>query len=293
MKKLFIIVTLLTTIMLTAQRVGPSITGPCSIIAGQQVTYTLTPSTVGAAVGQCLDCYDWDINNTNLTTSGNVEIIGSDQNQSVVIKGITAGSFSLKATYFDEAGCNVVTYLCGSTNPVVVVDPCTIVIPSFTFSTNPITNIITLSTAIQNGVIDYVWQITYTNNYVVTLYGANPIPVSNCNNGSPIKSIYLLLKTGGCRKEKTVIYNNFSCPLPQQARAIKITNPIKNILNIEKSNLDVFEGKIYDLNGNQVGSFNEKDYLSKDFSSLKNNLYLVKISDAEGIEILSQKIIKE
>lgn len=296
MKKLLIIMFQLTVLSHYGQKV-PNVTGPCSLNIGQQVTYTLNAgdiATPGSSPGQCIDCYDWDINNTNSTSSGNVQIIGSDQNQSVVIKGLTNGTFSLKVTFFSESGCNVATFLCAGANPIVgVIPPCNITTnPSFTFTNNTVTNMLTLVPLPQNSLYTYDWEITYNNNLVATANGVNA-QISNCNGNSPVKSIKLTISSSICSKSTLVNYTNTTCPLPSRLSFINIKNPIKNILDIEKSNIEKFEGKIYDLNGNQVGSFNETDYQTKDFSTLKNNLYLVKIKDVDGQEILSQKIIKE
>lgn len=70
----------------------------CSIIGpdspGSGAVYSISE------LAQCTSCYDWDV-----SPEGSLEIIGSDQESSVVISCLTAGDHTISVTYFTEEGC--------------------------------------------------------------------------------------------------------------------------------------------------------------------------------------------
>lgn len=85
--------------------VSSCISGGLTINLNQTVTYSSIP------VAQCSMCYDWDINNSELSsdniTVGTLQIVGTDKENSVAIKGVASGPFILKLTYIDENGCSI------------------------------------------------------------------------------------------------------------------------------------------------------------------------------------------
>lgn len=91
------------------------ITGNTSINVNQTYTFTST------ATAQCSSCYDWDINGNSTSsdnsTVGTLQIVGSDMGQTVSIKGISAGTFSIQLTYFDETGCHTCCFNGSVGNP--------------------------------------------------------------------------------------------------------------------------------------------------------------------------------
>ena len=104
MKKIF---SLLVVVIFSTTSYSQCVSGNTNIPLGSTVTF----SSITAA--QCASCYDWDINN-NITSSdnsivGNLQIIGSDMNQTVSIKGLALGAGSIQLTYFDETGCHQCT----------------------------------------------------------------------------------------------------------------------------------------------------------------------------------------
>ena len=91
------------------------ITGSSDIQVGQTVTFTSIPTA------QCTSCYDWDINgdgnSSDNSTVGTIKIVGSDQGKTVSIQAVSAGTFSINLTYFDETGCHTCCFTGTTSNP--------------------------------------------------------------------------------------------------------------------------------------------------------------------------------
>lgn len=71
---------------------NPCIEGENTISLNDQVTFQSNYSA------QCNNCYDWDV------PSG-LSIIGSDEQQNVIIRGNAIGTYTISLTYFTEDGC--------------------------------------------------------------------------------------------------------------------------------------------------------------------------------------------
>lgn len=356
---------LLISSAIFAQKPPLAISGPCSLTVGQQVTYSVP---IYAA-----QCYDWDINNTNLSISGNVKIVGSDQSNSVTIEALSTGTFSLKVTYFNENGCNLLTLGCtptitppqppcdftltlsynyinnntallctAQTNPNLttgvtynwtatfqngsfqnlttstnqasfnfyptnaitnvsvhatylscyddesIAIPCNIDEPTFTTYKNIDGINFNIQLTNYNPNNEYNWSFTYGNNVQTLNFNGSTLTVPITQFNQQISSLTITVTSDLCQKKFTY---NYIQPRPT---LISIINPIKDKLdlNIEDSN-QTFKGKIIDINGVEVSTFNNSNYKNIDLSHLKKSIYLIKIYDEEGKEILSEKIIKE
>ena len=261
---------------------APAISGPCPINVGQQVTYSV-PSNIA----QCAECFDWDINNTDSSVSGNVQIVGSDQNNTVTIQGLSAGSFTLKVTYFNETGCHVLELGC----TVVIIETCTLPSPSFNFY-KVFQDSYWLAAVTTHPSYTYSWTVTYYNGQVHNATGANAYNIPFCNDGFSILTITLTISDGFCSKSTTqnMGYGK-NCIL---SRVSLSSNPIKDKLELNFDSELQFVGKIVSLSGEELLSFNERNVNQTDVSKLKkSSLYIIKIYDLEGNEIVSEKIMKE
>lgn len=111
MKKNFIFLMLMWALFSFGQTIDKAIPGGSSCISGSltiNIGQTVTLSSTYNA--QCLQCYDWDINNNPNSSDnsivGNLQIVGSDTNKTVSIKGLQVGTGTVCLTYFTESGCN-------------------------------------------------------------------------------------------------------------------------------------------------------------------------------------------
>ncbi len=77
-----------------------SISGPTTVFPNNVSTYSIPSS-----LGQCGNCYDWDI------IGGGGTIIGSDTGNSVSIRKDGNSNLTIRVTYFSDSGCRSCTLL--------------------------------------------------------------------------------------------------------------------------------------------------------------------------------------
>lgn len=102
MKKIYLIFFLFSFIQSNSQC---RISGSNSLTVGQIYTFSISSS-----LAQCSQCHDWDINNSNNSTSGNLQINGSDMNNTVSITALSPGPFNINVTFFNETGCHTCSF---------------------------------------------------------------------------------------------------------------------------------------------------------------------------------------
>lgn len=186
------------------------ITGGPNIPLGSTVTFT----SVNTA--QCTSCYDWDINgdatSSDNSIAGNLQIIGSDIGQSVSIKGLTAGPFTIQLTYFTENGCQT----CSQTFSGMVSDPgCAFTLSNITTSniTASSVNFTTTPTPSITSGITYTWTATYqdasTAVIVVNNSGVVTFPSTAAN---PVVSVCVTANYLTCSASKCL--TSIPCNLP-------------------------------------------------------------------------------
>lgn len=187
------------------------ITGGPDINLNQTVTFT------SGNVAQCANCYDWDINGDTTSsdnqTVGTIQIVGSDQGQSVSILGVAPGPFSLSVTYFTENGCQECRRIFSG---VVIDNSCeftlsnistTVGTGSVTFQTSP-------TPSITSG-ITYTWTATYedgsTSVIVVNNSGMVTFPATGAN---PLVSVCVTANYLTCSDTKCLTSTTMPCALP-------------------------------------------------------------------------------
>jgi len=288
------------------------ITGNTTIILGQTNTF----SSVNLA--QCNQCYDWDIND-NYTSSdnntvGNVQIVGSDMNQTVSIKGLALGPFTLQLMYFDETGCHPCTI-----NGNVVAAPANCCSPDidgwFECQNNNTGGQIEILNNYLNGCTVDWSKISSVNIQLVGATFMAPYSGTTYTKYSPTGPFSMSVYSPGCGYQKTfraiVTFNyNNGCTsvqkigdyydqgtppddrfLNKSAAKIQVTpNPAKNFLKFSGEKLNSLSVKIFDFNGKLVLS---KTNITSDLSieRLKNGIYFYKIYDNKDI-IQEGKILK-
>ena len=196
---------------ITSYGYSQCITGNQTVNLNQAVTFT----SVGVA--QCASCYDWDINGNTTSsdnqTVGTVQIVGSDQGQSVSILGVTPGPFTLNVTYLNENGCQSCTTSFSGT----VVDPsCAFTLSNITTTvgTGSVTFQTTPTPSITSG-ITYTWTATYqdgsTSVIVVNNSGTVTFPATGAN---PLASVCVTANYLSCTATKCL--TTLPCALPSR-----------------------------------------------------------------------------
>lgn len=178
---------------LTQVHTGSCISGPHQLSVGHTATYSV-PSTYG----QCSECYDWDVSNDKL------QILGSDQNNTVTVRRTSLGPVTLSITYFNEDGCHSCNcfdvsipdyYIDGTQSGAGHIYLLANVTPSSANLTNA----------------TYTWHLTYQNNTTATVVTtANPglVPATANNR---IKSATVTVETPECRVHAS---RTFRCAFP-------------------------------------------------------------------------------
>lgn len=308
MRKIIFIIAMLISNISLSQCV---INGPNQFEVGQTVNFS-----VQAGIAQCIDCYDWDINNSDLTISGNLQIIGTDQNNSVQINAINTGNFSIKLTYFDETGCHFCVFD-GKINPRSIDCSC---IPNFdsyyvcnTNEKGQIFNVLN-SCSNSNSISSIFIRLscgTFTNGPLSgQAFGLINSPFSNfslINDG---------LKFANCNCQNnysiTITYNyNNGCPsktikkmfqyditndiLLKSSNLIELIkvypNPTKNVINFKGEKLENYFISIFDEKGNNViKDHNINDSLN--IEKINKGTYIYTISNYKDYK-QDGKIIKD
>ena len=285
------------------------ISGSLTINVGQ----TVTLSSVYNA--QCPQCYDWDINGSTTSsdnsTVGNLQIVGSDIDKTVTIKGLAVGSGTVCLTYFTESGCN---NCCVTVN---VVDP-------------PICNAPTLSGWFQcrgggqktggqlhinanavdwskissiniwlngakfadSGLDSKVLIPPYTlTTYTFTVDDSLP---GDCYYGNSFGAIITVNYNNGCQSVEIGDnwYDYSTPPSLQSKNDIKVyPNPTNSTVEFKGDNLEKYNISIFNLNGNEIIS--KSRVTGKiDLSKQASGIYIYKIED-NGKVIQEGKINKK
>lgn len=328
MKKIYSMLFLIgCAIMSHAQNLVPlppavqCIVGPTTITVGQTVTFT------SGNTAQCTSCYDWDINGIATSfdnqTAGTVKIVNSDMNQSVSIQGVSAGTFSLQLTFFDETGCHSCNI-----NGTVVSAPANCCAPSIsgwfecrgsgsgheggsltisnsgsgcTVDWSAISQItIDLSGAIFSGSDYGLSSITlnapFTGGTIVKpIYGDSPLCAYGNNFGAFVTFYY----NNGCAPvQKSGYWYNYNTPVPINGTDQKINNlisvspnPATSVLKFEGKDLSKYRVSFFDTNGNEVLKQSRLQE-SLNISGQKNGVYIYIITDESGYR-QQGKIIKK
>jgi len=284
------------------------ISGSLTINVGQ----TVTLSSVYNA--QCPQCYDWDINGSTTSsddsTVGNLQIVGSDIDKTVTIKGLAVGCGTVNLTYFTESGCN------NCSVAVCVIDP-------------PNCNAPTLSGVffcrgggqktsgflyINDNAVDWskissinIWLNGATfasgsDTMVLTPpFNSPPIglPVydsvpGDCYYGNSFGAIITVNYNNGCQSVEIGDnwYDYSTPPSLQSKNDIKVyPNPTNSTVEFKGDNLEKYNISIFNLNGNEIIS--KSRVTGKiDLSKQASGIYIYKIED-NGKVIQEGKINKK
>jgi hypothetical protein len=327
MKKHFIIICsfILTNIysQKTTTRTSCLINGPTEIVAGTIATFTSNN------LAQCSECYDWDINNDNLSTDnnivGNLQIVNSDKNQSVTIKAISPGAFSVTLRYITESQCHE----CTITGDIVDPFPPTPLPKENCFRFDPpnVNDINEFGQLLYQGFIGgsntplpsvgltFKWYFYFEEDGIVEFNEQNPTFRTNCNN--PVMSFALKVSNG----VQTKIYNavNPAYPIPGfsvsntptcfthhtcaygsgllgdnnfKTNKIKVfPNPTNSKINFEGKNLKEYSLKIFNSEGIEL--INKENIESEiDLNQLKKGIYIYHLEHKNGEKEIG-KLIKE
>jgi hypothetical protein len=246
--------------------------------------------------------------------------------QTTPTPSITSGiTYTWTATYQDTTtavlvvnNSGVVTFPSTSANPVVSVcvtanyltcsaSKCLTTVPcnlpaKYTFSLNKVSAIggvpYLIPVGSWNSNYTYTWTATYQDGSTITTFGTTPQTSAfpGCNNGSNLYSTTLTLCSAICCKTYVKLNDIDWCAHTEGGGGGLrpfIQNPTKSPLQLDTLNLDRFNGVIYDLNGNKVMEFNEKDLPSKDISKLAKKMYIIKIYNVKNEEVYSEKLVVE
>lgn len=299
---------------------------PGSVIrVGQPVSFSI-PSTLG----QCTDCYDWDINGNNM-------ISGSDQKNTVTIIPTSRANFTLSVTYFDETGC----HSCSFTPPNLPLPAyplpnanCFGFDPVIINNSSNITSEGTLNYAYIGGPnqnsysstgLTFTWYFKLLNGTLLTFNEQNPSfrqlcpntpnGIGNLNNstvmsfacnvsngvetreyrsivpGWPISGISFINNTQTCFTHQNCIQKSLN-PNSQQILKIKVfPNPASSIINFEGIDLEKYSVTIFDVNGVNIIE-NSKIDKPINIENQKKGVLFYKISNEN--EVIQQgKLIKQ
>lgn len=207
MKKIYLFIVASLFWNLNAQKTSTPlncINGPLNIYLSQTSSFT------SSTTAQCTNCYDWDINNSSTSSNndivGNVQIVGNDFNQSVQLKGLSLGSFTLQLTYFDETGCHE----CSISGNVINGDSPTPLPSENCFGFDPpqggldINSEGTLNyayvgypygTPISSSGLTFTWYFKFENQQLLTFNVQNPTFREKCPE-NPVRSFALIISNG-------------------------------------------------------------------------------------------------
>lgn len=277
---------------------GPSdclINGPKSMSIGQTATFSISSSS-----GQCSNCYDWDVSNSN------GQIIGSDTNNSVQIKKNGSGTFCISVTYLDENGCHT----CTKEIPGITPPPCDFnlgISPCYIDGIESGANLIGLQvTGIFPSGTNFNWTITRQTGPVATYSTTSLVQFVSASLSNRVVQASVTATHLGCSETYTRSY--YACPLPdydpfqevllcdngngchssgnggfsrENKRFELYPNPTKSEIIFKGENLNQYRVTIYDFKGNVV--IKDKK-LSDNFNLGKENtgLYFYVITDEKG-----------
>ncbi|WP_298304324.1 T9SS type A sorting domain-containing protein [Flavobacterium sp.] len=323
MKKIFF---LLVFVAFSINGNSQCVSGPTTLYVGQ--TYTF--SSINGA--QCTSCYDWDINgnptSSDNSTQGNIQIVGSDIGQTVNIKILSAGTFSLTVTYFNENGCNQCTQKFTAITPVALptqncfgFDPANLAfsqgqplntsegVLNYGYIGSP------YGTPISSAGLTFTWYFKFFDGTLLTLNGQNPIFRELCPS-NPVMSFALIVSNGVQTKQYRSIYPGFNYLIPGisgpntptcfihsncfdgrssinklNSKIIVSPNPTTSTIKFEGNDLNNYKVSIFNSNGNEIIK-NSKIDQNISIEKQEKGVYIYIITDENGFE-QKGKIIKE
>jgi hypothetical protein len=288
------------------------ISGPLTINVGQTVTFT----SVNDA--QCSQCYDWDINNdsnsSDNSTIGNLQIVGSDMNKTVSIKGLSVGTGKICLTYFTESGCNSCCI------DITVIDPPNCCAPKLDGwfecrgSGSGNTGGQLLINDNPNCPVDWskissidIWlnganflgmysgnSITLTGPFTGPLGFSVIDSLVECFYGNDFGAIVTFNYNNGCESVQVggTWYDYNTPPSLQKKNEISIyPNPTNSTIEFKGVDLEKYQVSIFDINGNSIIK-NSKTNRKIDLSKQPQGIYLYKIEE-NGKVIQEGKITKK
>lgn len=264
------------------------ITGPSQFTVGQTVVYSIPTGTA-----QCNECYDWDINNTNSSISGNVQIIGSDQGNSVSILGLSPGTFTLKVTYFDETGCHECFVNC-------IVVACDINQVGITFVNaygSEILKFYAIPPIVGTNTYSYFWTFTFQDGSTSWSYEEKPEVPVYCSNS--IISASVVIASALCSVTINVNWSTMGglCGtyglngLRNSNSSVKVyPNPTKSLIFFEGKNLDNYQISIYNDKGTKI--LESKNLNRINIQDYRKGIYYYTITNSNGYK-QSGSLIKD
>lgn len=317
MKKMFLLLVFVQSLIAFGQVDNKVVPGGSSCISGSltiNAGQTVTLSSLYDA--QCAQCYDWDINgnatSSDNSTVGNLQIVGSDMNKTVSIKGLTVGTGTVCLTYFTESGCN---NCCVTVN---VIDP-------------PNCNAPTLSgwfqcrgggqqtggqLSINDNSVDWskissisIWlngatfaASPYGDTKVLTppfnspplTFTVNDSVPGDCYYGNSFGATITVNYNNGCSSVEVGgnWYDYNTPPSVQPKNAISVyPNPTNSTIEFKGVNLGKYSVSIYDINGNLIVS-KSKVSGKFDLSKQPQGTYIYKIEE-NGKVIQEGKVSKK
>ncbi|WP_130735251.1 T9SS type A sorting domain-containing protein [Flavobacterium sp. J27] len=277
------------------------ISGPSTINVGDTVVFSVPTGTA-----QCTECYDWDVSNSSVAS-----IVGSDQNNTVSIQALTAGSFILQLTYFDETGCHTCSV---EVNCIIVPNCCTPTLSGF-YECRPNgtgggtmvfespsncevdwSKISSISVLLNGGTFT---TSPYSGQSSITLNGpfSGSFNLSfsgqNCTGGSSVGVVADIYFNNGCSHVQ--IFENFfdqGTPFENADKKIQVyPNPSKSEINFKGKNLSEYRLDLYNSKGDVILK-NVKIEKAISIEKEKNGLYYYILKNENG-EKQDGKIIKE
>jgi hypothetical protein len=265
---------------------------------------------------QCSQCYDWDINGDSTSSDnsivGNLQIVGSDMNSTVSIKGLAVGTGQICLTYFTESGSGS---CCINVN---VVDPPNCNAPTLSGwfecrGSGPNTGgqlIINNDNSVDWSKISSVniWLngATFTaspggdtkvlNGPFTSAPGPFTVTdsVRECYYGNSFGAIVTLTYNNGCQSVQVGgnWYDYNTPPSAQPKNGINVyPNPTNSTIEFKGVDLDKYRVSIYDTNGNPVVT-KSKIGGKIDLSKQSQGIYIYKIEE-NGKVIQEGKVSKK
>lgn len=320
MRKIILFLFLMQSLVIfgqTANKIAPGggdqitcISGSLTINVGQTVSFS------SVVTAQCPQCYDWDINGDSTSSDnsivGNLQIVGSDMNSTVSIKGLSVGTGQICLTYFTESGtgsccinvnvvdppnCNAPTLsgwfqcrgggqktggqLTINDNSVdwSKISSINIWLNGATFADSPGTDTKVLTPPFNSPPLTYTVNDSVPGDcYYGNSFGA--IITVNYNNGCPS------VQVGGNW------YDYNTPPSAQIKNEINVyPNPTNSTIEFNGLNLEKYLISIYDINGNPVVS-KSKISGKVDLSKQSQGIYIYKIEE-NGKVIQEGKVTKK
>ena len=284
------------------------ISGALTINVGQTVNFS------SIVTAQCPQCYDWDINGDSTSSDnsivGNLQIVGSDMNSTVSIKGLSVGTGQICLTYFTESGTGS---CCINVN---VVDPpnCNAPTLSGVFFCRGGGQKTSGTLSINDNSVDWskissinIWLNGATfadgTDNMVAIPPFSSLPLSyqvydsvpgDCYYGNSFGAIITVNYNNGCPSVQVGgnWYDYNTPPSVQPKNAISVyPNPTNSTIEFKGLNLDKYQISIYDISGNQI--INRSKIDSKvNLTKQKSGIYIYKIEE-NGKVIQEGKITKK